>query len=399
MARGRGWGCGSWAEGCSWGWERTAWAGGQAQLNLAGAHGGEWWVRFCESALGLPAISLVLLLAPACGREASCTLSGAQFRSLYVWSVAVSAIVPRSPGKATNVSLACILSLMHLRLSWAVWTQHFPCEQWIQWCRNLGQKWIIPACGVACVQADPHGDAGYSCSGSCSSAEKIASITLMISCLFHLLHPSLPGYSVSTFLLPAFLLWFVQWQHFYPFLLIYVSSQAQRSVPRAVTCMDDSPMQWTAWIFSLFSCNFGFFWMSLSALLHPWVLPFISSPDHLLWGCRCVSPIPRPVCFCCSMVLFHPFITTGKCSSLWPPLLCCFLGLKSSFLEKRPLWVSAENWSSTWKMGKNSRTLACIFLEKHLAQGSEPNRRVFPSWIQVCWQNERLRLAIHVLSP
>lgn len=106
---------------------------GQPELEAStaepsGACGGEWWVRFCESALGLPANSLVLLLGPACVREASCTLSGAQFKSLYIWSVAVSAIVPRSPGKAANVSLACILSLMHLRLSWAVLTQHFSCE-------------------------------------------------------------------------------------------------------------------------------------------------------------------------------------------------------------------------------------------------------------------------------
>lgn len=52
---------------------------------------------------------LVLLLGPACVREASCTLSGAQFKSLYIWSVAVSAMVPWFPGKTTNVSLACIL--------------------------------------------------------------------------------------------------------------------------------------------------------------------------------------------------------------------------------------------------------------------------------------------------
>lgn len=118
VARGRGWGCGSWAEGCSWGWERP-------QLSLEGPveeNGGYDSVN--RHWKFLP----TLLLGPACVREASCSLSGAQFKSLYIWSVAVSAIVPRSLGKATDFSLTCILSLMHLRLSWALLTQHFSCE-------------------------------------------------------------------------------------------------------------------------------------------------------------------------------------------------------------------------------------------------------------------------------
>lgn len=50
---------------------------------------------------------LVLLLGPACVREASCTLSGAQFKSLYIWSVAVSATVSWSPWQ-NNKSFSCL---------------------------------------------------------------------------------------------------------------------------------------------------------------------------------------------------------------------------------------------------------------------------------------------------
>lgn len=50
------------------------------------------------------------------------------------------------------------------------------------------------------------------------------------------------------------------------------------------------------------------------------------------------------------------------------------------------------------KNGRKFQSLSQYFLGKDLAQGSEPSRRVFPSRIQVCWQNERLRLTIAVLS-
>lgn len=46
-----------------------------------------------------------------------------------------------------------------------------------------------------------------------------------------------------------------------------------------------------------------------------------------------------------------------------------------------------------WKI----ESLSLCFFRKDLAQGGEPNKRVFPSWSQVRWQNRRLTQAAALL--
>lgn len=118
---------------------------------------------------------------------------------------------------------------------------------------------------LAYVPAGPHRDGRYCCSGSHSSAQKTSSIGWrFLGLSTHLLHRSLPGCSVSTFLPPPFLLWFVQWQHLYPFffLTLFMFFFGTFSPAKLSTVsLELSPVRMTAQcnelcVFSLFSCNF-----------------------------------------------------------------------------------------------------------------------------------------------
>lgn len=131
-----------------------------------------------------------------------------------------------------------------------------------------------------------------------------------------------------------------------------------------------SPVQVTAQCNGL--CEFSAFSLAPLAFLDcsfspppPLSAAFLSSPSQPQWGCRCHSPVPGPVGLCCSMVLLHPFVTTHKCSSLCPPLLC------AAFQDSSPAFLRRDSCECQWRAGlpcekwEKFQSLSMYFLGKY----------------------------------
>lgn len=88
----------------------------RSQLSLAGACGGVRWVRFCESAWGLPANPLVLLLGATCAREACYTLSGSAVQ-ICVYLACLSQYLPSYLGPLAKQEMVLFLLSFH----WCIW--------------------------------------------------------------------------------------------------------------------------------------------------------------------------------------------------------------------------------------------------------------------------------------
>lgn len=174
-------------------------------------------------------------------------------------------------------------------------------------------------------------------------------------------------------------------------MLIYVSSQAQHCVPRAVTCTGDSQCNGL--------CEFSAFSLATLVFLDcsfssP---PPLSAAFYILTLCGAAGVIVlSQVLFASAVQWFCSILLSQLANALPSVLLYCVLLFRTQVqlsCKATPVSLSGELVFH----GKKFQSLSLYFLGKHLAQGSEPNRRVFPSWIQVCWQKERLRLPISVL--
>lgn len=148
-------------------------------------------------------------------------------------------------------------------------------------------------------------------------------------------------------------------------------------------CTGDSPMQWILWVFNLFSCNSGFFGLLFQpsctfecCLLYP----------HLITLCGAAGVIVVSQALFASAVQWFCSILWSQLANALPSVLLYYVLLFRTQVQlswkETPVSLSGELVFHV-ENGKKFHNLSLYFLGKDLAQGSEPDRRVFPSWIQV----------------